>query len=213
MLRRLYQRVARWKRTHPPFPRQAGSEYDDRMERARPYGGERVAPAPFRRNYPGGMAPEGGQSIRLAPYNFPPRGALAIDDFVSFDFNAAAPSAFALNVVNVPVGMQARIDAVGFGGPDESLLQVASWSLGITQFPVQTGLPQPSEPSRYTNLPMGVSSLDQPRPIRWTVSGEVFIVVTATFPASTITETITIWANLVGWLFVESPLHLEGVDL
>lgn len=137
---------------------------------------------------PGGPAPAGTVPVKLPGANFPPAGALAVDELGDANI---APGTTAL-VLTIPVAEtgQLRIDGIGFGADDEASLRFLSWTLFLDQ-----------DPTAYSNIGAAVGTVVQPSPIFLHVAGPRTVRLELTSAAAAIL-TYRFVARVKGWAFV-----------
>lgn len=208
--------MPRWVAGRLPRPFGSANEPDGGGDRQIVAGGEPVLPSPLRRSYPGGLAPEGGVSIRLPGFNFIPRGAIKLDEYGELDYQLNGGfGPLPIIIQDIPAGLQLRLTGIGFGGDDESVVNEVTWSLLKTQSVVtgSGGEPQQGDATRYTQKPAGIGSLDEPTPIDYVIDGKQFAMILLTFPTPTLSYSVHIVCRLLGYYFMEAPEMLEAQNL
>jgi hypothetical protein len=139
---------------------------------------------------PGALGPQTGTYVRLPGSNFPPAGALPVDEMGDAVIVAGATAL--LITYTVPTNLILRIEGIGFGADDETALAFLSWSMQLNGDTVPG----------YVNKPSAVGSIRNLTPI-FQIAGTSSIV--------TITATISLLAVLPyryicrirGWCYSE----------
>ena len=150
-----------------------------------------VGPGSPGASQPGALGPQTGQWVRLPGVNFPPAGALPVDEIGDAVIAAGATSL--LITYTVPTNLILRIEGIGFGADDETALAFLAWSMQLNGDPVPG----------YVNKPSAIGSIRNLTPI-FQIAG--------TSSALTITGTPSVLAVLPyryicrirGWCYNES---------
>lgn len=98
------------------------------IPRRLPPGGEPVPPAPHRRVQPQGLAPEGDVAVLLPGCNFPPRGAIGVDQIDETDLTVPATDVV-VATIPIPASWIFRVTHIGFSADDELSLAWVTWTL------------------------------------------------------------------------------------
>jgi len=106
--------------TRPDLPAHPFGRGQARLARAMPV----TALEP---SQPGALGPEQGMYVRLPGADFPPAGAVAVDEIG--DANIAPAASAVLITVAVPDTYRFRIAGIGFGADDEVALRFLTWSI------------------------------------------------------------------------------------
>jgi hypothetical protein len=163
----------------------------------RPYGGNpgaaRAIPAErMQPSQPGALGPEQGQYVRLPGADFPPAGAIAVDQ--TGDANIAPAASAILVTIAVPDAYRFRLAGIGFGADDEVALGFLTWSLRLDG-------DTPPSPS-YQVMASAVGSIRQLADLFFVVgSSQALTVLAISDPAAALTYRFI--CRLRGWFWAE----------
>lgn len=150
-----------------------------------------MPPADLGGAQPSAYQATGGTRVALPGADFPPAGAIAVDQVGDLDL---APSATGtLLTIPVPPNVRFRAAGIGFGADDEAALRFLSWALLINNDPA---------PSGYSQQPAAIGSLRQLADIFLLVPGGSTLSVFATI-AATASITYRYICRLRGWQYTE----------
>jgi len=126
-------------------------------------------PVPIQPSTPAALGPELGAYVKLPGSNFPPAGAIPVDQMGDLDL---APSGTgALVTITVPDTFRLRIAGIGFGADDDIAIGYLSWRI----------LLGPDQVQGYGNVLAAIGSLRQ--------LAEIFVIAAAS-------QTLTVVANI-----------------
>ena len=145
------------------------------------------APEP---SHPGALGPQTGTCVRLPGANFPPAGALPVDEMG--DANIAPTVTGLLLTYTVPTNLILRVEGIGFGADDETALAFLSWSMQLNGDTVPG----------YVNKPSAVGSIRNLTPIFQIAGTSSILTVTAT-PAAAAVLTYRYICRIRGWCYSE----------
>jgi hypothetical protein len=109
-----------------------------------------VGPGAPGASQPGALGPQTGTWVRLPGANFPPAGALPVDEIG--DAVIAAGATAVLITYTVPTNLILRIEGIGFGADDETALAFLSWSMRVGGDSVPGYVDKPSAVGSIRNL-------------------------------------------------------------
>jgi hypothetical protein len=147
-------------------------------------------PAPIPAVVPGSVAPEHGILIAQPPVNFPPKGAIPLDEMDDADIAAGATAT--VITIDVPGTMQLRIDGIGFSADDETALRFLTWRMRTNGNPV----------AGYYNVPASIGSIREVSDVFVHVSGPQQLELLVSADAAAII-TYRYIARVKGWFFGE----------
>lgn len=136
---------------------------------------------------PGG----GGQAVTLPGADFPPAGAVAVDQVG--DANLAPAAIGVLVTIPVPQMLRFRMAGIGFGADDEVALRFLTWAILLDGDPA---------PSGYSAQPAAIGSLRQLSEVFLLCSSSVTVTIFVTI-ATTAALTYRYICRLRGWFYVE----------
>lgn len=141
---------------------------------------------------PQGVGPEGGRRVALPPEDFPPAGAIPVDDISEADVAPLGVTA-TITTITVPDSFRFRITGIGFDAEDESALRFLSWSLFVNP---------PAVPLYgYVNMPAGIGSVNQPRPVFLVLGSSVVFTIVIKNNCPTVPGTYHFTVATVGYFY------------
>jgi hypothetical protein len=149
-----------------------------------------VGPGSPGSSQPGALGPQTGTWVRLPGVNFPPAGALPVDEIG--DATIAAGATAALITYTVPTNLILRIEGIGFGADDETALAFLSWSMQLNGDTVPG----------YVNNPSAVGSIRNLTPIFQVAGTSAVLTITAT-PSLLAVLAYRYICRIRGWCYSE----------
>lgn len=143
---------------------------------------------------PDSVAPEHGLQIAQPPVNFPPKGAIPLDEMDDADIAAGASAT--VITIDIPGQLQLRIDGIGFSADDETALRFLTWRMNTN------GNPVPG----YYDVPASIGSIREVSEIFVHVAGPQQLVLIVSVSAAAIV-TYRYIARVKGWFFGEEMRH------
>jgi len=147
-------------------------------------------PVQLEPSQPGVLGPEQGTYIRLPGANFPPAGAIPVDE--PGDLNLAPGAVGNLVTVRVPDTLRLRLAGIGFTADDDIALGYLTWAIILGSDPAPS----------YSQQQAAVGSVRQPREIFVLVGSSQTMTVRATI-AATAPVTYRYICQVVGWFYTE----------
>ncbi len=162
------------------------------------YGGDAMvdtdsSPAPIAASQPGALAPELGQEVKLPGNNFPPAGAIPVDEVGDADI---APGGVATLVTfNIPATLRFRMVGIGFHTDDPAAAGFLTWSILVN------GTAAPG----YFGQTSAVGSIRQLSEIVLLAGNSAKVEIIANIDA-TAALTYRYIARIRGWLYLEKEV-------
>jgi hypothetical protein len=149
-----------------------------------------LGPGALDSSQPGALGSQTGTWVRLPGANFPPAGALPVDEMGDA---VIAPTATAvLLTYQVPTNLILRVEGIGFGADDETALAFLSWSMKLNGDTVPG----------YVNKPSAVGSIRNLTPIFQVAGTSSVLTITAT-PAAAAVLAYRYICRIRGWCYNE----------
>lgn len=150
-----------------------------------------LPPAVIEGAQPAGPSSTVGQRVRLPGVNFPPEGAIPVDE--DADANIAPGATATILTYRIPDTVLFRITGIGFGADDEVALRFLTWSIRVNGDP-NTG---------YTVKNAVIGSIVQPTPIFLVIPNNATLTVQGTANALA-AVTYRYIVRVIGWLYQET---------
>jgi hypothetical protein len=149
-----------------------------------------LGPGALDPSQPGALGPQTGIYVRLPAYNFPPAGALPVDEMGDA---IIAPAATAVLITyQVPTNLILRVEGIGFGADDETSLAFLSWSMQLNGDTVPG----------YVNKPSAIGSIGNLTPIVQMAGTSSILTITGT-PAAAAVLPYRYICRIRGWCYSE----------
>jgi len=150
-----------------------------------------LGPGALDPSQPGALGPQTGTNVRLPAVNFPPAGALPVDEMG--DAIIAPAATVVLITYAVPSNLILRIEGIGFGADDETALAFLSWSMQLNGDTVPG----------YVNKPSAIGSIRNLTPIFQVAGTSSILTITAT-PSILAVLPYRYICRIRGWCYSES---------
>jgi len=149
-----------------------------------------LGPGALDSSQPGALGPQTGTWVRLPAVNFPPAGALPVDEMG--DANIAPTVATVLLTYQVPTNLILRVEGIGFGADDETALAFLAWSMQLNGDTVPG----------YVNKPSAIGSIRNLTPIFQVAGTSSILTITGT-PAAAALWPYRYICRIRGWCYSE----------
>jgi hypothetical protein len=149
-----------------------------------------LGPGALDPSQPGALGPQTGTYVRLPAVNFPPAGALPVDEMGDA---LIAPTVTGLLITyTVPSNLILRIEGIGFGADDETALAFLAWSVQLNG----------DSMSGYVNKPSAIGSIRNLTPIVLVAGTSSVLTIVAT-PSALAVLTYRYICRIRGWCYSE----------